>query len=342
VLELESGSNDPMAYILTIVFTGLVIHQDSSLAHIIPMFFSQLLLGALLGLGFGKISALIINKIELDYEGLYIVLVIALMFFSFAATDFIGGNGFLAVYLCALFLGNQELIHKKKILKSFDSFAWLMQIILFLTLGLLVFPSEIIPVMGIGLIISAFLIVIARPLSVFTSLLPFRLKNRTKWFISWVGLRGAVPIVFATYPLIAGAEKANMIFNIVFFISLTSVMIQGTSLSKVAKWMHLTLPVNLKPRTLSDLELSDRPKSILTEIVLPMESPITGKPLVSLGLPKTSMISFILRRKKYITPSGSTTLEGGDTLFVLAENQDALNKVYEVLNLTTMQVDTQS
>ena len=155
-LELESGSNDPMAYILTIVFTGLVINQNSSLLSIIPMFLRQLLLGGLLGFAFGKIGTFVINRIRLDYEGLYIVLLIAIMFFSFSATDFIGGNGFLAVYICAFYLGNQELIHKKKILKSFDSFAWLMQIVLFITLGLLVFPSQVIPVIGTGLVISIF------------------------------------------------------------------------------------------------------------------------------------------------------------------------------------------
>ena len=307
-LELESGSNDPMAYILTIVFTGLVVNQDSGFMEILPMFLRQLLIGGILGFAFGKIGSLVINKIELDYEGLYIVLVIAIVFFSFSATDFIGGNGFLAVYIAAVYLGNQELIHKKKILKSFDSFAWLMQIILFLTLGLLVFPKQIIPVIGIGLIISVFLILVARPLSVFISLMPFKVQLRSRFFISWVGLRGAVPIVFATYPLIAGAEKAGMIFNIVFFISITSVMIQGTTLALVAKWLHLTLPENLKPRKQTDIELNDVIKSILKEIIIPVNCSVIGKQIVQLGMPKNTWISFIQRDNKYITPTGSTVL----------------------------------
>jgi cell volume regulation protein A len=330
-LELESGSNDPMAYILTIVFTGLVIHQDSGFLTILPLFLRQLLLGGLLGFAFGKIGSIVINKIELDYEGLYIVLVIAIMFFSFSATDFIGGNGFLAVYIAAVYLGNQELIHKKKILKSFDSFAWLMQIVLFLTLGLLVFPSHIIPVIGIGLIISVFLIMVARPLSVFISLMPFKMQLRNRLFISWVGLRGAVPIVFATYPLIAGAEKAAMIFNIVFFISITSVLIQGTSLPLVAKLLHLTLPEGLKQRTQTDIELYDGIKSSLTEIIIPENCPIIGKQVVQLGLPKTTLISFIQRDNKYITPTGSTILLGKDKLFILSENEVSLAKVFECL-----------
>jgi cell volume regulation protein A len=333
VLELESGSNDPMAYILTIVFTGLVINQDSGFFAILPMFLRQLLLGGLLGLAFGKIGSIVINRIKLDFEGLYIVLVIAIMFFSFSATDFIGGNGFLAVYIAAIYLGNQELIHKKKMLKSFDSFAWLMQIILFLTLGLLVFPKQIIPVMGIGLIISIFLIIVARPLSVFICLIPFKLQLRSRLFISWVGLRGAVPIVFATYPLIAGAEKANMIFNIVFFISITSVLMQGTTLPLVAKLLHLALPEKVKQRTQTDIELDDGIKSNLSEIVIPENCSTIGKQIVQLGLPKTTMISFIQRDNKYLTPTGSTTLMRNDKLYVLSEDEDSLVRVFDCLGI---------
>ena len=333
-LELESGSNDPMAYILTIFFTGMVVSQESSLVTIFPVFLKQLILGGVIGLILGKISTLGINKIKLDYEGLYIVLVIAIMFFTFSFTDFLGGNGFLAVYLCSVFLGNQDLIHKKKILKSFDSFAWLMQIVLFLTLGLLVYPSQIVPVMGIGLIISVFLIAIARPLSVFLSLLPFKLEKKSKLFLSWVGLRGAVPIVFATYPLLAGAEKANIIFDVVFFVSLTSVMIQGTTLPKVAKWLHLTIPEKFKKRTKTDLELYDSIKSLLTEIVIPDGSPVAGKEVVHLGLPKTTLIAFILRDNSYITPNGSTIIKANDKLFILSENKNALADVFECLKIT--------
>ncbi len=332
-LELESGSNDPMAYILTILFTGIVTGQDSGIMTILPAFLRQLMLGALMGYAIGKLSALIINRIRLDYEGLYIVLSIAIMFFSFSATDFAGGNGFLAVYICAIYLGNQELIHKKKMLKSFDSFAWLMQIVLFLTLGLLVFPSHVVSVIGIGLVIAVFLILIARPVSVFLCTLPFEMQQRARWLISWVGLRGAVPIVFATYPLLAGADKAGMIFNVVFFISITSVLIQGTTLPRVARWLNLTLPEKVKQRTQTDLELVDSIKSLLTEVVIPDHCSIKGKQIVQLALPKTTLITFILRNGKYITPSGSTTIEANDRLYILSENKDALEKVFECLDL---------
>lgn len=334
-LELESGSNDPMAYVLTIVLTGFVVSQDASFLSTIPFLLKQLLIGGVLGFAFGKLGKLIINGIKLDFEGLYIVLIIAIMFFSFSATDFVGGNGFLVVYICAVYLGNHDLIHKKKFIKSFDSFAWLMQIVLFLTLGLLVFPSEIIPVIGIGMVISVFLILIARPLGVFSSLIFFKGQKRGKLFISWVGLRGAVPIVFATYPLIAGAEKAHMIFNIVFFISLTSVLIQGSTLSVVAKWLKLTVPESAKQLTQTDIELSDTIKEMLTEIIIPNDCNSAGKQIVELGLPKTTLISIIQRDNKFITPNGSTVLEPNDKLFILSETKEDLNEVFNCLGMKT-------
>lgn len=180
-LELESGSNDPMAYVLTIMFLTLVIHQDQSIVSILPLFFQQMILGGIAGFLFGLASKFIINKIGIGIEGLYPVLVIALMFITFSATDFVGGNGFLAIYICAVYLGNQDLIHKKTILRMYDGLAWLMQIVLFLTLGLLVFPSHIIPYIGIGLLISLFLIVVARPVSVFLSLIFFKMRTRRRF-----------------------------------------------------------------------------------------------------------------------------------------------------------------
>jgi len=335
LLELESGSNDPMAYVLTIALTSLVTVQGTDASSVIPMLFQQLFLGTLFGFGFGRLGKVLINKSKLDYEGLYTVLIIAIMLFTFSFTDFLGGNGFLAVYLCALYLGNQELIHKKKFLKSFDGFAWLMQIVLFLTLGLLVYPSEIIPFIGIGLVISLFLILVARPLSVFAVLPFFKMQNRSRLFISWVGLRGAVPIVFATYPLIAGADKAPMIFNIVFFISLTSVLIQGTTLPFVAKLLHLTVPEKAKQRTRTDIELSDGIKNLLTEVIIPEGCNITSKPLVDLGMPNTAMITLIERKGKYFVPDGSTQLESGDKLFVISEDRKDLEKVFNCLSLSS-------
>lgn len=331
-LELESGSNDPMAYVLTISFLTLVIHQDQSFASIIPFFFKQMLLGGIAGLIFGKISKIIINKLELGFEGLYPVLVISLMFITFSATDAIGGNGFLAIYICGVFLGNQNLIHKRTILRMFDGLAWLMQIVLFLTLGLLVFPSQIVPYLGIGLLISMFLILVARPVSVFLSLMFFKMKIRRRLYISWVGLRGAVPIVFATYPLLAGIEKANMIFNIVFFISVTSVLIQGTTLGLVAKWLHVALPEKVKRLTATDLLLSENPKAEMKEILIGPDCPAVNRKIVELGFPKNAIIAMIKRDDSYITPNGSTQIETDDTLIVLADRVSIFEEVYRVLD----------
>ena len=331
-LELESGSNDPMAYVLTLAFLTLVVHQDQGIASIIPLFFKQMIIGGIGGFAFGKASKYIINTIKLDFEGLYPVLVIALMFITFSATDFVGGNGFLAIYICAVYLGNQKLIHKKAIIKFYDGFAWLMQIVLFLTLGLLVFPSQIVPYMGIGLLISLFLIIVARPLSVFISLMFFKMNIRRRIYISWVGLRGAAPIVFATYPLLAGIEKANMIFNIVFFISVTSILIQGTTLSMVAKWLGVALPE--EARKITDIEqfVLDLPKSSLKEIEVSPDYYAVNKRIVDLNLPKSTFIIMIKRNGLFIRPGGSTTLHANDILVVLADRVQDFDKVPDSLS----------
>lgn len=331
-LELESGSNDPMAYVLTIAFLSLVTHQDQSIASIIPLFFQQMIVGGIAGFAFGRVSKFIINEIKLDYEGLYSVLVIALMFITFSLTDFLGGNGFLAIYICAVYLGNQDLIHKKTIFKMYDGLAWLMQIVLFLTLGLLVFPSQIIPYIGVGLLISAFLMIVARPVSVFLSLIFFKMELRKKLYISWVGLRGAVPIVFATYPLLEGIDKANMIFNIVFFISLTSVLIQGTTLSIVAKWLGVALPEQAKPISEIDKIILDLPKSSMREFEVLPEFCAVNKRIVDLNFPKSAFIVLIKRNGEYLRPGGSTTVEANDVLMVLADGEEDFEKVKKCLS----------
>ncbi len=330
-LELESGSNDPMAYVLTIAFLSLVMNPEESVTSVIFLFFQQMLIGGIAGFLFGKLSKIVINRINLGFKGLYPVLVIALMFITFSTTDFIGGNGFLAIYICAVYLGNQDLIHKKNILGMYDGLAWLMQIVLFLTLGLLVFPSEIIPFIGIGLLISLFLILVARPVSVLLSLVFFKMKLRRRLYISWVGLRGAVPIVFATYPLLAGIDKANMIFNIVFFISVTSVLIQGTSLSLFAKWLNVAKPEEEKNINKVDRLIFELPKTSNREIKILPNSYAVEKRIVDLNFPSTAFIVMIRRKGEYIRPSGATELAAGDILTVIADNREAFREVNESL-----------
>jgi potassium/hydrogen antiporter len=290
-------------------------------------------IGALAGLLLGKMMVFVINRIKLDTEGLYPVLVMAMIFFTYSCTHLLQGNGFLAVYLSALVLGNSNFIHKKSIIKFYDGQAWLMQIVMFLTLGLLVFPTQIWPIMGVGLLISVVLIFVARPIAVFISLAFFKIKTRDKLFISWVGLRGAVPIVFATYPLISGVAKADIIFHLVFFISTSSVLLQGTTLPMVARWLKVTVPKKAKKLSALDMELYDTIQSEFVEIILPGNSIAVGKEIVKLKLPKPTLIVLLVRDGKYIQPNGATILEEGDKLLLLANNKEVLGEVYRILGV---------
>ncbi len=331
-LELESGSNDPFAFGLTITLTTLIVSGDSPGPALVVHFLKEIIFGAVIGLLLGRIVLFVLNKITLDIEGLYPVFLMAFVFFTFSITDLLGGNGFLAVYIAGLVLGNNNFIHKKSIIRFYDGQAWLMQIIMFLTLGLLVSPSHILPVMGLGILISLILIFVARPIGVFVSLSFFKkIHNREKLFISWVGLRGAVPIVFATYPLIANVEKSHVIFNLVFFISTISVLLQGTTLPIVAKWLRVIVPQNVKRKFALDLELSESPDSEMIEILLPDSSPAIGNSVVNLDFPKKAFIVMIQRNGKYIRPGGSTVIEKGDKLLILASNTEVIEDVFNNL-----------
>lgn len=330
LLELESGSNDPMAYFLTISLIYLIQHPESSLVSLIPKFFVDMLLGVACGYVFGRLMVWTLNRIQLNIDGLYPVLVLSLVLFTFSFTERIGGNGFLAVYVAGLILGNSNFMHKKSLMRFYDGQAWLMQIVMFLTLGLLVLPSEIVPIMGEGILISAFLILVARPVGVFISLAFARDMNfRKKLLVSWVGLRGAAPIVFATYPLLAGVEYAHTIFHLVFFISVSSVLLQGTTLPYVAKWLRVSVPWKIKRSFPLDIELREDLKSELVEMDVPDDSPAAGKPVVDLNLPKGAIIVLIHRAGKYFTAGGETVLEIGDHLLLMADSKDTVRRIYQ-------------
>lgn len=331
LLEFESGSNDPMAFFLTISFISLVMEPETSLWSMIPRFFIGMSLGAVVGYGSGKLMQYVINRIRLNVVGLYPVLTLSMVFFTFSFTDFIGGNGFLAVYLAGIILGNTSFIHKKSLMRFYDGQAWLMQIVMFLTLGLLVYPSEIPPIMPQGILISLFMIIIARPLAVFISLSRSKIFSvRKKLFISWVGLRGAAPIVFATYPMVANVPYARELFNLVFFISVSSVLIQGTTIHVVAKWLRLNVPEKLKRKFPLDIELRDDSKSELVEIDVVEQSPVVGKAIVELNLPPGVLIVLVHRKDEYLTPRGETILEIGDHLLIMADNKELVGQVHQV------------
>ena len=336
LLEFESGSNDPMAYFLTISFIDLVQHPEMSVMHLLPRFLSGMIIGAACGFVFGKAMIWIVNRIKLDVHGLYPVLLLSLIFFTFSFTDAIKGNGFLAVYVAAIVLGSSNFMHKKSMIKFYDGIAWLMQIVMFLSLGLLVFPSKIPPIAGEGLLIALFLMIVARPLSVFIALFFSNdLNTRKKWFISWVGLRGAAPIVFATYPMLAGVHYADTIFNLVFFISASSVILQGSTLSIVAKWLHVSVPEKVKRKFPLDIELRDESKSELIEVDVPDGAEVVGKAILQLNLPKSSLIALIHRDGKYLAPGGDTVVRAGDHLLIIADNKEGIESIHHRFGLNT-------
>jgi cell volume regulation protein A len=242
LLELESGTNDPMAYFLVTTLIFLILNPTTSLTSMVILLIKSLGLGIIVGLFFGKGGVWIINNIKLHTEGLYSVFTFAIAFLTFSVSYFLGGNGFLSVYIAALILGNSHFVHKTEQVQFFDGIALLMQIIMFLTLGLLVFPSQIVPVLGIGIFVSVVLILVARPVAVFLCLLPFKVGFKDKIFISWVGIKGAVPIIFATYPIVAGIEGSEIIFNIIFFITIISALVQGSTIEILAKYLGLYIP----------------------------------------------------------------------------------------------------
>lgn len=319
LLELESGSNDPMAVFLTIALIRLLTDPASSVIDLVPMFFLQMALGAALGFVMGRAIVIVVNRLRLGYEGLYPVLTLSLVLLTYGLTALIGGNGFLAVYLAGLVMGNRDFIHKRSLMRFHDGITWLVQIMMFITLGLLVFPSRILPVIGIGLLVSAFLIFVARPIAIFLTLIASRMDTREKAMISWVGLRGAVPIVLATFPLLANVPQAETIFNLVFFIVITSVLLQGTSIPLVARWLGVDEPA--EERTIYPLEFNPTEgiKSALEEVKVPAESAAVGKPIVKLGFPKGALIVLISRANEFLIPSGAMILEAGDTLLVLGD-----------------------
>ncbi len=335
LLELESGSNDPMAFILTIVMIQLIQNPVISGWEVLIMFLKQLLIGGLSGYLLGRLSVFIIKKINLDNDALYSVLLLTLMFFIFGFTNFIGGNGYLAVYIGGLLIGNRRFVHKRSTLKFFDGLTWLSQIIMFLSLGLLVNPTELLPVAGLGIVISLFMIFFSRPLSVFISLLPFSsLTPKAKLYSSWVGLRGAVPIIFATYPLINEIPHANMMFNIVFFITIISLLLQGTTVYSMANWLQLALPIPRKRQLKEfDVEFSDEIKSAMCEISVTKPMLENGRRVMDISLPDQTLLVMVKRGKSYFIPRGNTYLEEGDSLLIITDNEEAMRETYRQLGI---------
>lgn len=331
-LELESGSNDPMAYMLTIILIAYIQSNGMDFQEGAISLIIQLVLGLIAGYILGKVSVWIINRVNVENQSLYPILLLAVIFFIFSITSLLKGNGYLAVYIAGLVVGNAKIIHKKSITTFFDGFTWLWQIVMFITLGLLVNPHELLPVAGIGLTVGIFMIIFARPITVFLCLLPYRnFTTKAKLYISWVGLRGAVPIIFATYPLIAGIENANLIFNVVFFITILSLLVQGTTVTHVARWLHLTDAPERKDEF--GIELPEEIKSAMSEIDITKEVLSHGNKLMQLKLPDHTLAVMVKRDGKYFIPKGNTELHENDKLLMISDNDEALLQSYESLGI---------
>ena len=319
LLELESGSNDPMAVFLTVGVLELISNPSTGILGLVFLFVTQMAIGGAIGLGAGRIAAWSLNRIRLEHEGLYPVMSLAIAGCIFAATTALGGSGFIAVYLAGIVMAQQQFLHKNSIGRFHDGNAWISQIGMFVVLGLLVLPSELPSVAGRGLVVAAVLVFVARPLAVFLTLAPFRTPWRETTLISWVGLRGAAPIILATFPLLEGAPRADLIFDTVFFIVLTSVAIQGTTIPLVANWLGLGAPMQtraewpLRPRSVQPRDAA------IEEVVIPAGSPITGQPLVELGLPAGTMIVLIEHDNEFTVPTGSTQMRDDDRLLILGD-----------------------
>ncbi len=320
-----------MAVFLTISSIQLLLYPESNVLKLILMFVLQMGLGAGFGLAFGKLMVYLINKLNFSYEGIYPVFSLAMCVLIFSISNVIGGSGFLAIYIAGVLVGNSSFVHKKSMIRFFDGLGTLGQIAMFLTLGLLVFPSHLIAVTGTGLLVAAFLIFIARPLSVFISLSFFKFKLNEKIFVSWVGLRGAVPIILATFPLLAGVVNADIIFNVVFFIVLTSVLLQGWTLVPAAKILRVDAPLEKKKQYPIEFNPIEGVDTELIDFIIPYDSGVTKKPIVELGFPDDSRIVLIWRNEKSIVPSGGTILEEGDTILTLV-NKSNIDKVKRILS----------
>lgn len=329
LLELESGSNDPMAFMLTIACITYITSGDIGIGQTLWVFLVQVVVGVLAGIGFALAVIWVFHKIRLDSQSLYAVLMVGCVFFIYSATDLCKGNGYLAVYLSGLIVGNSKFAHKKGVLKFFQTFTWLWQIVMFLALGLLVNPSGLGKIALFGVLVGTFMMLLGRPLSVLLCMAPFRgFSTRARLYTSWVGLRGAVPIIFATYPFASNVPGAETIFNTVFFITILSLIIQGMTVVPMAKLLGVKSP-SVDESGDFDIELPDEIQSALCSLDITNELLQNGDTLAKMQLPKNTLVIMVKRGDKYFVPTGGTTLKLGDKLLFISDQIENLEEFFE-------------
>ena len=337
-LELESGANDPMAYVLTTTFITLVLQGgEPHYGNALLVLLLQLLIGAVAGWCFGKGLVWIINRINMDNQALYPILVLSGCFFVFAATYYLHGNSYLAVYVAGLVVGNSRFVHKRSTRSFFDGVSWIAQLSMFLTLGLLVNPSELREVWVPGLIISLVMIFVSRPLAVFVSLSPFRSYTfRDRLFVSWVGLRGAVPIIFSILCRASEVPHSDVMFNIVFLCTLVSLVVQGTTLPLVSRWLGVSETPKAKrqgPSQDFDIDFPEEIKSAITEATVTEKMLTIGTRMMDFRLPEKTLVIMVKRGDNYFVPTGKTHLHVGDRLMLLSDNQAELECALEAFGI---------
>ena len=335
-LEVESASNDPMAIFLTIGVIQIITGEASSVASLIPFFLMQFSIGALGGITVGLLGVWVINRINLETAGLYPVLATAVGILSFGITDVLGGSGFLAIYITGVVVGNGNIVFKRGIFIFNDAMAWLSQILLFVILGLLVFPSQLLSVAVDGLLISVVLIFVARPLAVLISVFPFGFKAKELLYLSWVGLKGAVPITLATFPLMAGIEGAALLFNVVFFSVLLSALTQGWSIPAVARYLGLAEPLPPEPPLSVEINSLRHVDGEVVEYIVAPSARVAGQALRDLALPDGVTITLVVRDFNVIVPRGATRLLKGDHVFVAMRKSlvPLINRLFDPMAAT--------
>ncbi len=319
-IEVESASNDPMAIILTVTIISFMQGEITSWQVFLGTLLWQILAGLTIGYLLGKIAPLLINRIKLDSGGFYYVLVLSLCFLSYGLADELNTNGFLAVFIAGCYIGNADFVYKQGISRFVEGLSTFSQVVLFLMLGLLVFPSDLVQNWQHGIIIAIILTFIARPVAVFLCTIFWEYNLREKLFICWGGIKGAVPIMLATYPYVEGLEGGSYYFNVVFFVVLLSAIIQGSSIDLVAKKLNLLAGSKTRHPFSFELVALQETKSELMEYSVDKGSWLANRSLQDIPWPQDSLVTAIVRQEEIITPRGDTVIRAKDLLFILLKN----------------------